>query len=83
MKDIIMSLLLNCANAVGQQINDWKRILRNNLSDGFEVELRRVNFEYDENFCRELARKFSMAFLPMKEIRSGFFAKVQRPAVTR
>ena len=75
----MIPLLLNCANSQGQQITDWKRILRNNLSEGFEVQLNLVNFDYDEPFCREIAQEFSRVLIKTEEGRSAFFAKVHPP----
>jgi hypothetical protein len=42
--------------------NDWKNVLKASLRRGDEVDLVNFNGDYDADYCRELAPKYSMIF---------------------
>jgi hypothetical protein len=42
--------------------NDWKNTLKASLRRGDEVDLVNFNGDYDTDYCRELAPKYSMIF---------------------
>jgi len=56
---------------------DWRHILEHNLEDGLEVELLKLNWECDADYCRGLARKHSMTFELTKEHNYGVFKKMK------
>jgi hypothetical protein len=44
------------------EANDWKNVLKASLRRGDEVDLVNFNGDYDADYCRELAPKYSMIF---------------------
>ena len=53
----------------------WQQRLKRDLRDRLDVDLLNLNCAYDGDFCRTLAREFSMEFTMMQEHNYGCFRK--------
>jgi hypothetical protein len=56
--------------------NEWKNILEQNLRSGHEIDLVNLNSDYDADYCRTIAREYSMAFEVMPENNYATFRKI-------
>lgn len=61
------------------EANDWKNIVKASLLRGDEVDLVNFNGDYDADYCRELAPKYSMIFEWKPGNDYGFFRKAGLP----
>jgi hypothetical protein len=61
------------------EANDWKNIVKASLRRGDEVDLVNFNGDYDADYCRELAPKYSMIFEWKPGNGYGYFRKASLP----